>query len=90
MSDDALPEKLAGLSALADDVTITHDPVGRLLADQINASDPGVFTPPQVAEVVRATIVLCTVAGVDPATDGPHVVETVLGRREFGTAGDPR
>lgn len=86
MSDDALAQKLAGLSALADDVTTKYDPAGQLLADQINASDPGVFTPHQIADVVRATLALCAAAGVGAADVGPHVVETVLGHREFGAS----
>jgi hypothetical protein len=82
-----LPEKLAALSAFADDVNITHDPVAQRLADQIAASDPGLFTKPVVAEIVRTTIALCRTAGVDPDEVGPHVIETVLGHRAIAAAG---
>jgi hypothetical protein len=82
-----LPEKLAALSAFADDVNITHDPAAQRLADQIAASDPGLFTKAEVAKVVRATIVLCEAAGVDPIDVGPHVIETVLGHRAIAAAG---
>lgn len=83
--DQAVAAKLAGLSALADNLNLTHDPTARRLADQIGASDPGVFAQGEVSAIVQATIALCTAAGVDPADAGPHVIETVLGRRELAT-----
>jgi len=97
-SDQALASKLAGLSRFADNVNTAHDPVAQRLADQINAvaqrladqinaSDPGVFIKAEIAAIVRATIALCITAGVDPCEAGPHVIETLLGHREFGTAG---
>lgn len=82
------PPCSSALAELLYQVTIelpVDDHVVRRLAEQIAASDPGQFSGHEVAAIVRATIELCHRVGVDPGEAGPHVMETVLGRRQLAT-----